>query len=449
MAVLQQRTRAHPSGARRAVGRIVRLWAVLTLVVGCRGPDSEPRPGPGATDYAARDVPAVTTPLVGTNYTHHSFDGCSWDGHGIVHTYGEAGVADVVHRQLRRMRSAGVGSLRLIVWHMRDVPRQRWGVVPSRGGRVPEPFRGNLVAYLTEVRRFGFERLTISFSPQWANNPREDVWASGRFQENWSVIQDVRTLALEHGPPDVRFDLLNEGAPSDHSPARRQARVADYVGRMWRAYTDAYGADDVTVSAIAPRTPWDRGRRLENLLDILGADGAPLPGWFELHLNYEPAGVAWGLRYADSVLTDLDLDQPLTIGETSYDDDAVADAVQTFMARSRRPLQEVVQWFKRAGAACEVSPPYRADAYRALHREAPPPAAPDGGPASREPAPEGEPRPGTAGGRTRHGEGRRGPHGSSHRGTARLPGRGPRPRPPDRARRLRRRPPEETCRPSC
>lgn len=323
--------------------------------------------------------PTVDGPLLGSNYTHRSFAGCTWNGYGILHTYSSEGVADDVHEQLRQMRSSGVESLRLIVWHMRDVARQRWGVVPSRGGRMTQPFRGNLVAYLAEVRRLGFRRLTISFSPQWTNSPLRDNYDPGSFEENWAFIQDVRALVLEHGPADVRFDLLNEGAPSDHAPARQRARTTEYVERMWRRYTDAFGVGDVTVSVIAPESARDRGHRLENLLDMLTRGGAPLPTWFELHVNYHAEGVAWGLRYADSVLTARGLAQPLIIGETSYNDAAVAEAIRVFAEGADRLLVEVTQWFRRAGASCEVSPPYEVDAFLSLR---PPPDRHRGAPVS-------------------------------------------------------------------
>lgn len=320
------------------------------------------------SDYAAVPAAMRTEPLVGTNYTHHSFERCSWTGNGILHTYHRPDVAERVHTQLGRMREEGIGSLRLIVWHMRDVAGQHWGVVPSRGGRLPEPFRSNLVGYLSEVRRWGFQRLTVSFSPQWANSPLRDNYDPERFEENWAFIRDVRALALEHGPADVRFDLVNEGAPSAHAPAAQRVRMGRYVRDLWGRWVDAYGPDHATVSVIAPEGPHDRGRRLESLLEQLGASGAPLPSWFEVHLNYAAEGVAWGLHGIDSVLTARGLDQPITIGETSYDDPAVSAAIADFLARSGRPVSEVLQWIRRAGADCEVSPPYRADAYLDLTR---------------------------------------------------------------------------------
>lgn len=320
-------------------------------------------------DYAAAAALPSTRPVVGTNYTHRAFQDCQGTDLGILDTYGDAGAAELVHDQLRQMRARGIQSLRLIVWHMRDVARQDWGVIPSRGGRLSQPYRRNFVAFLDEVQRFGFTRLTLSFSPQWRNSPLRDDYDERLFEENWDFIRAVRSLALEHGPAEVRLDLLNEGAPSGHLPDARRDRLTSYVGKMWMAYTAAFGNRDVTVSAIAPRDAHDRGDRLGRLIDLIEASGGALPDWFEIHLNYDSAGARHGLRYADSVLTSRGLGQPLTIGETSYDDPAVAAAIGAHVRGSERALDEIVQWYARAGANCQEEPPYSAGAYLRVARE--------------------------------------------------------------------------------
>jgi hypothetical protein len=167
----------------------------------------------------------------------------------------------------------------------------------------------------------------------------------------------------------VRFDLLNEGAPSGHLPDARRDRLTSYVRDMWESYTAEFGHRDVTVSVIAPRDARDRGDRLGRLVDLIEAGGGPLPEWFEIHLNYDSAGARHGLRYADSVLTSRGLMQPLTVGETSYDDPAVAAAIGAHVRGSERPLDEIVQWYARAGADCQVAPPYRAGAYLRVARD--------------------------------------------------------------------------------
>lgn len=358
------------SRARLLLAALLGLLAIGGLVLASREPHRglERLARFPAGDYDPSHFPPLTDPLVGTNYTHRSFEGCHWDGTGILLAYHRPGVAEEVHEQLRAMRRAGIATLRLIVWHMTDIPRERWGVVPSRGGRLPEPYRGNLVAYLTETRRFGFRRVTVSFSPQWSNSPLRHNWDPGKFEENWRFVRDVRGLLKEHGPADTRIDLLNEGTPSDHLPAALRDQMREYVARLYTAYVQAYGASDVTVSTIAPRTPDDRGNRLHNLIEALASTGLPLPGWFEIHLNYGPEEVLFGLRHADSVLSAHGLSQWLVIGETAYDDSSVAARIGEFMETSERALPEVVQWFARPGEPCDVSPPYSAGAYLRLDR---------------------------------------------------------------------------------
>ena len=120
-----------------------------------------------ASDYRQTRFPRlVRQPLLGANYSHYAFRDCSFNGTGILRGYSRPGVAREVHSQLSRMRRAGVATLRTIIWHMTDATGQIWGPVPSAGGRLTEPYRTHLIRYLTEIRKFGFARLTISMGPQ-------------------------------------------------------------------------------------------------------------------------------------------------------------------------------------------------------------------------------------------------------------------------------------------
>src|SRR4051794_24490394 len=122
-----------------------------------------------AAGASGSDAPPA--PLIGVNLAHYGNRGCDFARTGILASYGRPGVRDGVRRDLAAMRDAGIETLRLIVWHMRDPPDRRWGFVPSDGGRVSEPFRRNLIAYLEDVRDAGFEQLTLSFAPRLWNSP--------------------------------------------------------------------------------------------------------------------------------------------------------------------------------------------------------------------------------------------------------------------------------------
>ena len=158
---------------------------------------------------AAADPP----PLVGANYTHYSITGCSLQGTGIVAGYDKDGVRETVRAQLAAMRASGMASLRLVLWHTSEITGREWGVVPSAGGELPEPYRSNLATYLTDVREAGFEQLTVAFAPAAANDPRAKSYDATRFEENWRFLENVRPLIKRYGPPSTHIDLINEGAP--------------------------------------------------------------------------------------------------------------------------------------------------------------------------------------------------------------------------------------------
>jgi hypothetical protein len=319
------------------------------------------RPGSVGADVSAT---GSTLPLVGTAYAHWATFGCSVNGAGIVATYDQPGVRKRVRLQLAAMRAAGLDSLRLLLWHMSDISGQDWGVVPSAGGRLVEPYRANLIDYLADVRATGFEQLTVSFAPEWTNDPDASNYDPSLFDENWQFIRDIRPLVKQYGPASTHIDLLNEGAPSDS--LTRQA--SEYVTRMYANYVSAFGSDDVTVSA-----GFFSG--LQNLIDALRASGKSLPQWFEIHPHLTPDLALHDLQATDATLTANGLTQPLVIGEEAYDNAAIAAAIQQFRRTSSRPILEVLEWPLRPSSGCRdfsVSPPFRSDAYISALNGSPP-----------------------------------------------------------------------------
>ena len=321
----------------------------------------------------------VAPPLIGANYSHYRNESCSLDDTGVIRAYDEPGVRRQVRAQLAAMRSAGIETLRLILWHMTLVGSHRWGVVSSAGGRLSEPERSNLIRYLRDVRTAGFEQLTVSFAPMWTNSPYgqpQYVYEPAKLEENWSFIRDVRALAKVHGPSSMRVDLINEGAPSDFTPPEQQPGIRQYISELYRRYVRAYGNEDILVSAIAQGDP----SRLRQLVEILLGTGEQLPRWFEIHPSYSAAEALRDLRVADAALTSRGLSQPFVIGEEAYDDGPVAQAIAEFMRTSARPVSEVIEWPLTADRRCDnisVSAPYRADAYiTALTGRAAPPPTP-------------------------------------------------------------------------
>ena len=305
---------------------------------------------------------------------------------GIVPTYGDRGIRAKVRRQLAAMHAGGLSSLRLLLWHS-DQPDLPSDVLSSATGRLEEPYRRNLTEFLTDIRAAGFASLTVDFGPVGPNdpigNPDHDVYDPTLLDQNWSFIKDVRPLVKRYGPTQTRIDLLSEGAPSDYWPFKQ--RMMDYITEMYRRYADAFGTDDVVVSAIAPPEPNadisqpDGGHRLQNLIDALRASGRPLPAAFSVHVStwWSPsaANTLYGLRQEDAVLTANGLSQPLIVSETIYDDRELAQAIEEFRQTSSRPILEVQEWPLQQGSTCRdfsVAPPFRADQYiQALTRTPP------------------------------------------------------------------------------
>lgn len=312
-------------------------------------------------------------PLIGAAYGHWRAIGCSVDGAGILATYGQAGVRPRVRLQLAAMRAAGIETLRLPLRHRTDATGEEGGSVSSAGGRLPEPYRTNLIRYLQDVRAARFERLTVAFSPEAANDPvstSEELWDPARLQENWSFIADVRLLVNEHGPPGTRLDLIGEGVPADFGATRD--RVKAYVAELYRAYVEAFGRTELVASAVA--LP-DGAANLQDLIDAFAASGQGQPDVFSLRL--QPDRALEALRQVDAVLSANGLSQPLVVSASAYEDAQLAGAIQEFRRTSTRRVLEVQQWPLRRGSGCESvseAPPFRADAYHRALRGALPSA---------------------------------------------------------------------------
>jgi hypothetical protein len=319
--------------------------------------------------------------LIGANYTHYENVNCSLDDTGIVTHYQDPGIRRRVRAQLAAMHAAGVQTLRLLLWHMTDASGQYWGVVSSGGGRLAEPYRSNLIRYLSDVRSAGFEQLTLAFAPQYTNGPLDPAYEPATFDENWQFIHDVRPLVKRFGPASTHIDLSNEVPAGEFDSPSVVAATKTYVTKLWSNYVDAFGSDDATFSSIGGGGPEDAASRMQNLVDALRASGRPLPHWFDVHPPYTHDGTLAVLRAVDQTLTTNGLSQPLAVSEEAYDDLPVAQAIAEFIATSSRPVLEVIEWPLTADRPCKdisVSAPYRVDAYLTTLTGAPvPPPTPN------------------------------------------------------------------------
>lgn len=314
------------------------------------------------------------SPLVGVNvmeYAAGTPPNCY--GPSMLFDYGNPGVRSLVREHLAAMRAGGADSIRLFLVYDRDTSENPY-FAPARSGRLVDPWRTNLVNYLVDARAAGFQRLTLAFDPRHSAEPYQpwprNDYDPATFSESWSFIQDVRPLLKRYGPRETRVDLLNEGAPAPGDILLEQ--VSSWIARMYANYVDAFGAEDVTVSA-----GWWTG--VDELVRALKASGKPLPRWFDVHPRWTAAAALTDLRRVDAELTANGLDQPLVIGEEKYNDGSVAAAIHEFIRTSGRTVEEVMEWAGERGGEdppdqqtrC-VAPPYRLDAYVTALRGAPP-----------------------------------------------------------------------------
>ena len=311
-------------------------------------------------------------PLLGvdvTEYTGGEPPNCY--GASVLYDYAQPRVRALVRDQLAAMRAGGAQSIRLFLTYDDNVSENPY-FVPARSGRLEEPFRTNLVNYLADARAAGFLRLTLVFDARGSVQPAQvfpvNNYDPSTFAETWSLIRDVRPLLKQFGPPDTRIDLLNEGAPGDYLTQQ----VSSWISQMYANYVDAFGADDVTVSAGF----WTG---MSGLVQALRASGKPMPQWFDVHPRWEPTHALQDLRAIDAELTANGLSQPLVVGEEKYNDTGVAATIAEFTRTSARRVEEVIEWPLEHGGEepanqqthC-ISPPYRLDAYATALEGAPP-----------------------------------------------------------------------------
>jgi hypothetical protein len=275
------------------------------------------------------------------------------------------------------MHAAGLSTLRLGLWNADDLSLGA-SLIPTRSGGLVEPYKSNLREFVTDIRAAGFASLTISFSPYATNDPigsPVNRYDPRLFEQNWSLIRDVRPLVKTYGPPTTRFDLLMEGPPPSYLPTYGQLMA--YMTEIYRRYADAFGTADAEISTIAPPEPSadidtqpEFGHRIQNLIDALRASGRPLPEVFPVHIAtwWQPSErhALYALREVDKALTANGLSQPLIVGETVYEDRGYAAAIEEFRRTSSRSILEVQEWPLEPVSPCtgfSVAPPYTADAY--------------------------------------------------------------------------------------
>jgi len=302
-------------------------------------------------------------PLVGGDY----YDTDCYGGHNLL----KSDTVDFVleREQLFAMHASGLNSLQYTINFTSDPSLLTGGhggaiLIGSDGGMI-EPYRTRFIRYLTDAKDAGFTDITIAFYPYGPNSPQPwttganvNDWDPSLYGADWGFVQDVHDLTKQYGPTESHFDLMGEGPPSDYDRNNVGGLQIDaFIARLYSDYVTKYGNSDVFFNAIGYEH-----ERLVHEIEDLKATGKPLPLWWGFDIQYSEAGAASDLAAADATLTAYGLAGFVALGETSYEDTAIAGVVQRYNAATSHPVVQVEEYPNWGTAQC-IDAPYTGGAY--------------------------------------------------------------------------------------
>lgn len=200
--------------------------------------------GGSSSRSQTKGPPQLPAGLGGSNYAWYYLDPpCTREPYGVIYNYNTA--TATINSQLQQMYSNGQRRLRIPIYFARGIDSGT--IMDSTGGNLAPQFQSNLANLLAAIKAAGFEEVEVGFFPQSANNPVQWTTFSGDyFQENWSLIQNLRPIIVNSGLA-YHLDLLNEGIPPPG-----YAPMLQYDQMLWNDYVAVYGsADTLGFSIIA------------------------------------------------------------------------------------------------------------------------------------------------------------------------------------------------------
>jgi hypothetical protein len=293
--------------------------------------------------------PPVTAALGGSNYGwYYLTSSCNREPYGVVYNYNTA--STTIDSQLRQMYSNGQRRLRIPIYHARGI--NSGTIMDSTGGTLAPQFLTNLTNLLAAIKAAGFVEIEVSFHPQSINNPL--VWttfSSDYFQENWSVIQNLRTIVSAAGIP-YHLDLMNEGIPPLSYPLLLQ-----YDQMLWNDYVAKFGSKDTLGFSIIADSA-----HLGQVSTVYGPSAygnQGSPQLFDVHI-YDETGNSFATAFS-SLTSQGYQGVPWIIGEAYYNDAAEAAAQRAEIKSTGQQVLYLTQWPLTSNLNCSnqvnVAPP--------------------------------------------------------------------------------------------
>ncbi|HEX4008057.1 MAG TPA: hypothetical protein VHX60_17925 [Acidobacteriaceae bacterium] len=316
--------------------------------------------GCGGSSTSTHTTPPPPAALGGSNYGWYQLDSpCVREPYGVVYNYDTA--TATIDAQLQQMYANGQRRLRIPIYFARGIDSGT--IMDSTGGNLSARFRANLTNLLAAVKAAGFVEIEVSFNPQGNNQAINwTTFSSDYFQENWSLIQNLRPLIAAAGIP-YHLDLLNEGIPP--LAAGGYAALLQYDQMLWNDYVAAYGsADTLGFSIIADAV------HANSVSAVYGASsygnhGAP--PLFDVHI-YDETGSAFVTAY-NALTAQGYTGVDWIIGEAYYNDAAEAATLRQQITATGQSVLYLIQWPLTSGQSCSpdvnIAPPVNFQNYQA------------------------------------------------------------------------------------
>ena len=293
----------------------------------------------------------------GSDYGWYYLDSsCNREPYGVVYNYDTASAT--INAQLKQMYLNGQRRLRIPIFHARGI--NSGTIMDSTGGSLSSRFQANLANLLAAVKSAGFVEVEVSFHPQSANNPIEwTTFSDDYFQENWKLIQSLRTIIAAAGIP-YHLDLMNEGIPPPGWTVFLQ-----YSQMLWNDYVAKFGSADTLGFSIIS----DAGH-LSQVSVVYGASpfgnhGSPL--LFDVHI-YDETGSSFATAF-NALKSQGYQGIGWIIGEAYYNDAAEAESIRQEINSTGQKVLYLTQWPLTSAETCStavnVAPPANFSNYHA------------------------------------------------------------------------------------
>jgi hypothetical protein len=330
---------------------VVTAFAVIGVLIAsfaCNG---------GSTSGQSSGSSGMPAGLGGSDYAWYHLDPpCSREPYGVVYNYNTASAT--INSQLAQMYSNGQRRLRIPIYFARGI--NSGTIMDSTGGNLASQFQANLAGLLAAIKAAGFEEIEVGFFPQSANNPVEwSTFSDDYFQENWSLIQNLRPIVVRSGIP-YHLDLMNEGIPPPG-----YAPMLQYDQMLWNDYVSMFGsADTVGFSIIADSA---HAGQVSEVYGPSSYGNGGSPQLFDVHI-YDETGASFATAFS-SLTAQGYQGVPWIIGEAFYNDAIEAAALHQEVTSTGQTVLYLTEWPVTSDRTCSpdvnVAPPVDFSNYQA------------------------------------------------------------------------------------